>query len=57
MMAKKFLDVAKTGAAVPSQFVKGYFPVVKMVDDIVKAGPSYVMNLRALHQRAQKHLK
>jgi len=51
---KKFLDQAKDGKAVPAPYVQAYAPVVKMVDDIVKAGPGFVQMLRALHNRAKK---
>lgn len=55
--AKKFMDMAVQGNSAPSQFVQGYTPIVKMVDDIVKAGPAYVQQLRILHQRAKKGRK
>ena len=57
MRTKNFLNLAKQGKSVPSQFVQGYVPAVKMLDDIVKAGPAYINLLRALHQRAKKSRK
>lgn len=54
MLAKKFVEAAKKGESAPSTFVKGYLPVVEMIEDIVEAGPSYVHNLKVLHQRAKK---
>ena len=57
MRTKNFLDLAKQGRSVPGQFVQGYVPAVKMLDDIVKAGPAYINLLRALHQRAKKSRK
>lgn len=57
MMAKKFLDNAKNGSSMPSQYVQGYLPIVKMIDDIVQAGPSFVQQLRVVHQRAKKSRK
>ena len=57
MMAKMFLDKAKDGDTVPGQYVRGYLPIVKMIDDIVQSGPAYIQQLRAIHQRAKKHLK
>jgi hypothetical protein len=54
MATKKFLELAKDGKSVPSSFVQGYLPAVKMLDDIVQAGPSFVQNLRTLHKRAKK---
>ena len=37
--------------------VSAYFPLIKMIDDIIKAGPAYVEQLKVLHQRAQKQRK
>lgn len=54
MAVKKFLDLAEDGKSVPSSLVKGYLPVIEMIDDIVQAGPSYVQMLKALHNRAKK---
>jgi len=49
---KKFLDAAKLGRSVPSPFIQAYFPAVKMLDDIVTAGPGYIMMLKNLQKRA-----
>lgn len=57
MRTKNFLALAKQGRSIPGQFVQGYIPAVKMLDDIVKAGPAYINLLRALHQRAKKSRK
>lgn len=57
MRTKNFLDLAKQGKSVPGQFVQGYIPAIKMVDDIVQAGPAYINLLRSLHQRAKKSRK
>tara|TARA_Y200000002_G_C22665465_1_gene657795 strand:+ start:1169 stop:2116 length:948 start_codon:yes stop_codon:yes gene_type:complete len=54
MQAKRFLDVAQAGQSIPSTFVNGYMPIIKMVDDVVAAGPTYVQALRVLHNRAKK---
>ena len=54
MLTKKFLELALNGKSVPSTMVKGYLPALKMLDDIVTAGPGYVQMLRLLHQRAKK---
>jgi len=39
MLTKKFLELALNGKSVPSSMVKGYLPALKMLDDIVTAGP------------------
>ena len=57
MRTKNFLDLAKQGKSVPGQFVQGYIPAIKMVDDIVQAGPAYINLLRSLHLRAKKSRK
>lgn len=53
MLTKKFLELAKDGKGIPSVMVQAYFPAIKLIDDIVQAGPAYVQNLRALHKRAK----
>ena len=57
MQAKRFLDAVQAKQSVPNTFVDGYLPIIKMIDDIVGAGPTYVQNLRVLAQRAKKHRK
>ena len=57
MRTKNFLNLAKQGKSVPGQFVQGYVPAIKMLDDIIKAGPAYINLLRALHQRAKMSRK
>jgi len=57
MMAKQFINFAKKGTAVSSTMVAAYLPVIKMVTEIVQAGPGYIQQLKVLHQRAKKHLK
>jgi len=54
MRATKFVEYAEEGRTPPNQYVKGYSPVVAMIDDIVTAGPAYIQQLRALHKRAKK---
>lgn len=54
---KKFLDFSKEGKAIPSPFVKAYFPAIKVLDDIVKAGPGFIGQLRALQKRALMNRK
>lgn len=57
MLTQKFLQHAKDGNSMPSQFVQGYMPIIQMIDNIVKAGPAYVNQLRILNQRAKKQHK
>ena len=57
MLARKVLDLAVNGSVVSGNFMKAYLPIVKMVHDIVRAGPSFIQQLRVLHKRAQKTLK
>lgn len=51
---KRFLEQAKNGKAVSADMLRAYMPAIKLLDDIVKAGPAYVQNLKALHDRAKK---
>ena len=53
-LTKRFLDQAKNGKAVSAEMMKAYMPVIELIDDIVRAGPAYVQNLRAVHARAKK---
>lgn len=53
MLVKRFLDIAKDKKSVPGTILKGYLPVVEMLDEIVTAGPAYVQLLQALHRRAK----
>ena len=55
MFARKFVEMAATGASIPANIVKSYIPVIKMVTDIVQAGPAFVQQLKILHQKAKKH--
>ena len=56
-LTKKFLELAKAGKPIPAQMVQAYLPAIKMLDDIVKAGPSFVSAVRNTHNRAKKYLK
>jgi hypothetical protein len=53
-LTKKFLEQAKDGKAASANMVAAYLPAIKMIDDIVKAGPGAVQQLRAVHNRAKK---
>lgn len=53
-LTKKFLELAKDGKGIPAPMVQAYLPAIALIDDIVKAGPAYIQNLRALHKRAKK---
>lgn len=54
MLVRRFLDITRDKKSVPSTIMEGYYPVVKMIDEIVTAGPSYVQLLQALHKRAKR---
>jgi hypothetical protein len=53
----KFIENARAGRAVVAQFVQAYAPLIIMLDDIVKAGPTYINQLKILHERAKKARK
>lgn len=57
MLTRLFMQYAKDGGAIPSQYVRGYLPAIQLIDDIVSAGPAYINALKALHQRAKKARK
>ena len=54
-LVKRFLKQAGNGQAASASMIQAYMPAIKMIDDIVAAGPAYVNNLRALHKRAKKN--
>jgi len=56
-LTKKFLELAKQGKQIQGPMVQAYLPAIKMLDDIVKAGPSFVSAVRNTHNRAKKYLK
>ena len=51
---KKFLEFAKNDSAIPANFVEGYIPIIKIVDDIITGGPMYVRLLQQIHKNAKK---
>lgn len=53
-LVKRFIEMAKDGKGAPSTMVAAYLPAIKMLDEIVQAGPAYIQQLRALHSRAKK---
>tara|TARA_B110000503_G_scaffold97521_1_gene146356 strand:+ start:774 stop:1712 length:939 start_codon:yes stop_codon:yes gene_type:complete len=53
-LTKKFLEQARDGKAASANMVAAYLPAIKMIDDLVQAGPAYVQQLRALHKRAKR---
>jgi len=57
MLAKKFIEFAKSGSAIPPQYAQAYLPIIKMIDEIVDGGSSYVQLLRSIHKRAKNQRK
>jgi len=53
MRATKFIEMVEEGRTPPAQYVRAYKPAVKMIDDIVNAGPAYIAQLKQLHKRAK----
>lgn len=50
----RFVGLARAGKSVMGTYVSAYAPIINMIDDIVKAGPVYIEQLKVLHQRAKK---
>jgi len=57
MLVKGFLELAAAGKPIPSTMVKAYLPAIKALDDVVRAGPSYISMFRSIQNRAKKTLK
>jgi hypothetical protein len=53
----KFLQSARSGRAIVANFTQAYLPIIIMIDDIVRAGPAYVEQLKQVHNRAKRNLK
>jgi hypothetical protein len=56
VLTKQLIDNVKGGRGATSQQLKAYAPAMEIIDDIVKAGPSYIQQLRNIHKRAKKGL-
>lgn len=56
-LALRYIELSEQGKSVPANLVKAINPVVQMVVDIVRAGPSHVAMLKEIHNRAKKALK
>lgn len=53
----KFLQSARGGKAIVANFTQAYLPIIVMIDDIVRAGPAYIEQLKQVHNRAKRDLK
>jgi|TARA_R110000772_G_scaffold240226_2_gene352413 hypothetical protein len=51
--AYKVLSMASRGLGIPPRFAQAYAPVMRIVNDIIKAGPGYVNLLKQVHNRAK----
>jgi|TARA_B110000977_G_scaffold104406_1_gene136250 hypothetical protein len=52
-LIKQFLDRAERGETIPAHLVKAYAPAIKMLDEIVKAGPQYTNMVKIAYNRAK----
>ena len=55
--AKIATDLVKQGKSVPAPIMSAFYPVIQMVDDIVKGGYSYVKLLQTIADRAKSNRK
>ena len=55
--AKIAADMVKQGRSVPAPIMSGFYPIIKMVDDIVQGGYSYVKLLQTIADRAKSSKK
>lgn len=53
----QFVDKASKGISIPGNIVNSYYPIIKMVHEIVLAGPAYVEQLKQVHNRAKNSRK
>jgi len=54
---EKFLSNMNRGKAIPAQYASSYLEIIKMIHDIVRAGPAYVEQLKQVHRRAKNTLR
>ena len=52
-LVQQFVDRAARGETIPAHLVKAYAPAIKMLDEIVRAGPQYTNLLKIAHKRAK----
>lgn len=52
-LIKQFLDRVARGETIPAHLVKAYAPAIKILDEIVKAGPQYTNMVKIAHNRAK----
>lgn len=57
MLVKGFLELMAQGKPIPGNMVRAMRPAVKALDDVVRAGPSYINMFRSIQNRAKKTLK
>ena len=57
ILAKKIIEMAKSGQSIPKNIIQGYMPAIEMLDNIVKGGPAFISMLRALEKRAKTQHK
>jgi hypothetical protein len=53
----KFLQNARSGRSILANFTQSYLPIIIMIDDIVRAGPAYIEQLKQVHNRAKRDLR
>lgn len=57
MLIKGFLNLVKDNKPIPGNMVQAYAPLISMLDDIVKAGPSYISMLKTIQKQAKTSLE
>ena len=55
--AKIAADMIRQGRAVPAPIMASFAPIVRMIDDIVKGGYTYVRLIQNIHDRAKTKIK
>jgi len=51
--AYKVLNMTTRGLGIPPRFAQAYAPIMRIINDIIKAGPGYVNLLKQVHNRAK----
>ena len=51
--ARRAIQYALEGKSIPSNYIRGFAPIVEIVLDVLRGGPSYVQQLQQLDRRAK----
>lgn len=57
VLAHKFVERSLKNTTSPVNYIQSYLPIISMIHDFVKAGPTAIHQLKLLHKRIKKYNK